>query len=266
MSERFNRFVSEDHPEGFWKVSEQEMQCMLKYHGTEWLCDAINADVFFYVHDAWKDEQPAKVEYRPFFVDNLEVTYTPAKMPGFTGPMQTKVLKEGTQYKSVWEDPSRSKLFTKLAETMDKKAPPGTFQMCTVDEFASAIEKAGGLKSYVQQMSQNGFSAVGLMPDNWMELNSRNEEIPGAIYGMNGKTIIISSRPNGWYEQQFINRLKSLVEPNAKPKLSVGEAISNWLDSFVGRCPDKVQPDVPAKNKPKGPTRTKNQRGAWWNK
>lgn len=148
MSERFNRFV--DHPEGFWKVSEQEMRCAITYHGTEWLRHAIEADAFFYVHDAWKNEEPPKVEYRPFFADDLEVTYTPAKQPGFIGPMQTIVLKEGTEYRS--------------------------------------------------------------------------------------------------------------------PKLSVGEAISNWLDSFVTRMPDRDQPDVPAKNKPKGPQRTKNQRGAWWNK
>lgn len=180
MSEHFNRFV--DHPEGFWKVSEQEMRCAITYHGTLWLRHAIEADAFFYVHDAWKNEEPPKVEYRPFFADNLEVTYTPAKQPGFIGPMQTVVLKEGSEYK------------------------------------------------------------------------------------MNGKTIIESSRSNGWYEQQFIEGFKDLVKPNINPKPSVGEAILNWLDSFVTRMPDRDQPDVPAKNKPKGPQRTRNQRGAWWNK
>lgn len=224
----FDRFTY--CPEGAWAVTEQEMKCMIQYHGTEWLKHAIKADVFFYVYDAARAPVDPDIKY---IADNYSVWESDNKMSFFP-----KDILANCQYDPV------------------KKVPKGSFRIMTMSELGKGIKDAGGIDEFVSRMRAQGFDAIGLLPDDWKENGDR--EVFGTIDTKReprvGFTEVTTGRASlAGYTTGFTQALYRMVESITK---------NNPL--YVVDVPE--QKDVVPKNRPKGPHRSKNQRGAWWNK
>jgi hypothetical protein len=260
--------MNREYPEGFWPVSEQEFKCMMAHHGSNWEDAAAKAEVFFYIYDAWKDEEPVNIEYRPFFADDLTVTYTPAKYPGFVGPMPQVTLKEGRSYVPV----EKRSFFDNLDKIEKSKSPSGNFKIMTISELYEAVRLAGNMDEFTHLMRAEGFDSIGLLPDDWSERNNRDETIPGAIQHLSGPVMAIES-VHGHHSQLLLDKIKRLHETF----VDAGKVILDSCHDFkfpnqplyprgVAVFSEEEQKDVKPKNRPKGPRRTKNQRGKWWNR
>lgn len=191
------------------------------------------------------------------FPKDLEVHYQAPAMPDFVGPMPMRTLTRGKEYTSNTEWVTNGH-YNDQAIASDRAYYRSIgFWPVTTQEVLCCQELHGGQDKMLDVMHKHGvyfyiYDAHEYFQQPAIEKVEYRPVITDDLLGRIQR-----------FEEAFAGAGKLLIDsfsdftfPN-KPLYPQGVAL------FAEK---EVQEDTPPKNRPKGPRRTKNQRGAWWNK